>query len=244
MNILILGATSSIARATAEEFAKQGAHLYLASRDTSELARVTSDIQIRTNNPNIQYGYFDAEDLSSHPNFWQALLQKMGDIDCIVVNFGYMGPIYTKLIRTETLKIITNNFAGAASILDCSLNYFITRKKGFIIGISSVAGDRGRHRNYTYCAAKAGFSTYLQGLRNFLYPYGVRVITIKPGFVDTAMNYGVPDMFLVADPKNIGKKIAQSIKQNKDIIYLPWFWRYIMLIVKSIPETLFKRLKI
>jgi len=117
-------------------------------------------------------------------------------------------------------------------------------KRGFIIGISSVAGDRGRQSNYVYGAAKGALSLYLQGLRNRLHPSGVRVITIKPGFVDTAMTYGLPGMFLVASPQAVGESIASSPGKSADVVYLPWFWRYIMLIIKHIPEPIFKRLKL
>lgn len=125
-----------------------------------------------------------------------------------------------------------------------SLRELRVKRRGFIIGISSVAGDRGRQSNYVYGAAKGALSLYLQGLRNRLYPRGIRVITIKPGFVDTAMTYGLSGLFLVASPQNIGERIVRSLDKSADVVYLPWFWRYIMMIIKHIPEPIFKRMKL
>lgn len=233
--ILILGATSAIARETAALFAMQGHHLYLASRDQDELARIATDLIIRYTIP-VFYGLFDAENYSSHQNFWQKVQETLGEIDGVLLAFGYMGH--------DSQKMIASNFTGAVSILNQSLAYFKARKRGFIIGISSVAGDRGRQSNYCYGAAKAAFSTYLQGLRNYLYPFNVRVITIKLGFVDTAMTYGLPHLFLLASPQAVAKKIILAWIKSKDIVYIPWFWHYIMAIICLIPERIFKRLRL
>jgi short-subunit dehydrogenase len=118
------------------------------------------------------------------------------------------------------------------------------QESGFIVGISSVAGDRGRQSNYVYGSAKSGLTAFLQGLRNRLYPSGVHVMTVKPGFVDTAMTFGLPGLFLVANPQDVGEKLAASAEKGKDEVYIPGFWRYIMAIIKSIPERLFKTLKL
>lgn len=242
-NILILGATSSIARSIATIFAARGDQLYLASRDTEELARITNDLKIRYNVP-VHYSKFDAEDSSTHLDFWQNTLKTMQHIDGVIVAFGYLGNADALHNTTMATQIIQNNFAGAVSILNHCANYFEAQKHGFIIGLSSVAGDRGRQSNYIYGAAKAALATYLQGLRNRLYPAGIQVITIKLGFVDTAMTYGLPGLFLVASPEKAAQKIIKTIGSKQDIAYIPGFWRYIMLIIKTIPEGIFKRLKI
>lgn len=242
-NILILGATSSIARELANTFAAQGHHLFLASRDYSELGRITSDIQIRYNT-HVDYAKFDAEDRASHPEFWQHVLEKMGKVDGVVYASGYLEPaqLNTDFIKLE--KIIAINFTGAVSILQLCGNYFAQNKTGFIIGLSSVAGDRARQSNNVYGTAKGALSLYLQGLRNQLAPYHVQVLTVKLGFVDTAMTYGMPGLFLVASPALIAKKIVRALDKKRNIIYLPFFWRYIMLIICNIPEKVFKRLKL
>jgi short-subunit dehydrogenase len=143
----------------------------------------------------------------------------------------------------EARRILETNFTGCVSTLNILANHFELRQAGFICALSSVAGDRGRQSNYLYGAAKAGLSVYLQGLRNRLFPARVKVITVKPGFVDTRMTYGRPGLFLVASPESVAKGIFRAIAKGKDVVYLPWFWRLIMLIVQSIPEVILKRLR-
>jgi decaprenylphospho-beta-D-erythro-pentofuranosid-2-ulose 2-reductase len=234
-HILILGATSSIARATAMAFAAKGDILYLAGRDSVELERISTDINIRFNTKTF-YGEFDIENLDSHPIFFEKVLKTFPELNGIVFAIGYMGESIPK-----TLHI---NFNYVVLLLEKFAEYLKNKKSGFIIGISSCAGDRGRQSNYIYGAAKGGLSLYLQGLRNKLFKDNVRVITIKPGFVDTQMTFGLPGLFLVAKPDKIGNAIANSIYQKSDIIYLPRFWKYIMLIIRHIPEFIFKRMSL
>jgi decaprenylphospho-beta-D-erythro-pentofuranosid-2-ulose 2-reductase len=242
--ILILGATSAIARATAAAFAARGASLYLASRDTEELTRIAADLKTRFG-VQVRHGAFDAENTESHEAFWQGVLNEMPELTGVVLAFGYLGdPQAARNFKAGGARIIASNFTGAASILSLAADHLEAKKRGFIIGISSVAGDRGRQSNYVYGAAKGALSLYLQGLRNRLFSSGVRVITVKPGFVDTAMTYGLPGLFLVASPEAVGKQIAASLDKSADVVYLPWFWRFIMLIIKHIPEPVFKRMKL
>lgn len=241
--VLILGATSAIARATAAAFAARGAALYLASRDEEELRRIAADIQVRYG-VEVHHGLFDAEATDSHEAFLKSVVAVMPKLSGVVLAFGYLGDQQAARDFNVGAKVITSNFTGAASILSHCANYFEPLQHGFIIGISSVAGDRGRQSNYVYGAAKGALSLYLQGLRNRLYASGVRVITIKPGFVDTAMTYGLPGLFLVASPQSIGERIVAALRKSADVVYLPWFWRYIMFIIKHIPEPIFKRMKL
>ena len=241
--VLILGATSAIARATAAAFAMRGDALYLASRDLDELQRIAADLRLRYG-VEVRYGLFDAEATATHAEFFQSVIDAMPNLSGVVLAFGYLGDQQVAREFKAGEKVIAANFTGAASILSHCADYFEPLKRGFIIGISSVAGDRGRQSNYVYGAAKGALSLYLQGLRNRLYPSGVRVITIKPGFVDTAMTYGLPGLFLVASPQMIGERIVRALDKSADVVYLPWFWRYIMLIIQHIPEPIFKRLKL
>jgi len=233
--ILILGATSGIARGIAVALAKKKNNLYLCGRDIIELEKIAADLKIRYE-INIKTKKFDCEDLDSHVNFFNNIMSDIKNnktnINGVIFAIGSMG--------NDAQQVLTTNLTGAVSILELWADYFAEKKQGFIVGISSVAGDRGRQNNYIYAAAKSGFSTYLQGLRARLYKKNIRVITVKPGFIDTAMTFGLPGMFLVADPVRIGEKIVESIESHKDIIYVPWFWKYIMLIIKSIPERIFK----
>ena len=241
--VLILGATSAIARATAAAFAAKGNDLYLAARDNDELERTAADLQIRYG-VKVSYGLFDAEAIETHEPFFQAVVQEMHGISGVVLAFGFLGDQLAARDFKIGAKVIANNFTGAASFLSICANYFEPLKFGFIIGITSVAGDRGRQSNYVYGAAKGALSLFLQGLRNRLSSSGVRVITVKPGFVDTAMTFGMPGLFLVASPEYVGNRIVGALNKSSDVIYLPWFWRYIMLIIKHIPEFIFKRMKL
>ncbi|HEY6095111.1 MAG TPA: SDR family oxidoreductase [Gallionellaceae bacterium] len=240
--ILILGATSAIARGTAAALARRGHALYLASRDMDELQRSAADLQLRYGVP-VRFGRFDAEATDTHPAFLQQVLAEMGELEGMVLAVGYLGDQLAARDFKQGARVIAANFTGAVSILSECASYLEPRKQGFIIGISSVAGDRGRQSNYVYGAAKGGLSVFLQGLRNRLFHSGVRVITVKPGFVDTAMTFGLPGLFLVASPQDVGEKIARSVTKSADVVYLPWFWRYIMLIIQHVPEPIFKRLK-
>lgn len=242
--VLILGATSAIAKATAAAFAAKGHPLYLAGRDDNELERIAADIAIRYG-VTVEYGLFDADSAAEHGKFLDQVIGSVGELEGTVLAFGYLGEQSVAAADgNEQAAIIQRNFTGAASILALIANYLEPRKRGFIIGISSVAGDRGRQSNYTYGAAKGALSLFLQGMRNRLFPAGVKVLTVKPGFVDTAMTFGLPGMFLVASPESTGKQIVSSLEKGKDVVYLPWFWRYIMLIIRSIPERIFKRLSL
>lgn len=241
--VLILGATSAIARATAAAFAARGDNLYLASRDEEELRRIAVDLRLRYG-VEVRHGLFDAEATDTHESFFKAVVTAMPNLSGVVLAFGYLGDQQAARDFNLADRIIASNFTGAASILSHCANYFEPLHYGFIIGISSVAGDRGRQSNYVYGAAKGALSLYLQGLRNRLYPKGVRVITVKPGFVDTAMTYGLPGLFLVASPQYIAECIVRSLDKSADVVYLPRFWRYIMLIIKHIPEPIFKRMKL
>lgn len=240
--VLILGATSAIARAAAAAFAARGCSLYLAARDTDELARTASDLAIRYG-VDVAFGPFDADDLPGHAKILEDAEARMGSIDGVLLAFGLLGDRgkWTREVD-EALRIIQVNFTDAVSILVHCAAHFEQRRSGFIIGLSSVAGDRGRRSNYPYGAAKGALSLYLQGLRGRLHPAGVRVLTVKPGFVDTPMIYGLPGTFLVASPQRVGEAVVRALERGKDVAYVPWFWRPIMAIVKLLPEALAKRL--
>lgn len=249
-NIVILGATSAIAKGSCKALIEQGATLYLASRDVEELERLATDLNIRYSTAipvlrSDRYIYtdrFDAEDFASHAGFFGRALKTLGKIDGLLMAFGYLGNPDLYWDFTEQKHILNQNLFGAISILSYFADYFEEQKNGFIIGISSVAGDRSLKKNYSYDTAKGGLSIYLQGLRNRLFKKNVRVITVKPGFVDTPMTFGKADMFLVADPEKTGRRIVKQLVKSRDVIYVPWFWRYIMLIIRLIPEALSKRL--
>ncbi len=242
--VLILGATSGIASALAKEFAAHKYDLVLGGRDRDELSALASDLSLR-NSVRASVLAFDALDTQTHAASLQSFLAESGNaLAGAVVCIGYLGDqAKAQVDWDEARLILETNFTGCVSALNILANHFELRRTGFICAISSVAGDRGRQSNYLYGAAKAGLSVYLQGLRNRLFPAGVKVITVKPGFVDTRMTYGRPGLFLLASPESVAQGIFRAIAKGKSVVYLPWFWRPIMLIVRSIPEAIFKRLR-
>ncbi len=242
--ILILGATSAIARALAEDLASGGAAVYLAARDLADAESTARDIAIRHRVPALA-GFFDATDLASHEEFLNRAVAELGGLTVAVVAFGNMFD-QREAERDVALaeRMIAANYTGAVSILTHLANFFEEQKSGTIVGISSVAGDRGRQSNYVYGSTKAAVSAFLQGLRNRLFHHGVAVITVKPGFVDTAMTYGLKLPPIVAPPAKAARDIRRAIDRGgPDVLYTPFFWRWIMLIIKLIPEFVFKRLK-
>jgi decaprenylphospho-beta-D-erythro-pentofuranosid-2-ulose 2-reductase len=236
-SILILGATSSIARACSEIFASRHCRLFLASRDVAELERIAVDLRIRYK-IDVDYTYFDITQLDSHTAFFENLIHKMGSMYGVVMAVGLID-------KTQPRKVIEANFSGPISFLDRCVEYLVIQKKGFIIGLSSVAGDRGRKYNYVYGASKAALTTYLQGLRSYLYPSKIQILTIKLGLIDTKMTFGAKyPLCLAASPQKTAVKIIRALDKGRESVYVPGIWRIIMLIIRLIPEKIFKRLNI
>lgn len=238
--LLILGANSDIAVETAHEFAKNGWNLLLASRDISNLNKVASDIEIR-HQVKVKTFSFDAADFESHQAFYSNLKQNP---DGVIIAFGYLGD--QKLAQEdfkEAKKSLDVNYNGAVSISEIVARDFAERSSGFIAGISSVAGERGRESNYMYGSAKAGFTAYLSGLRQRLSKNNVHVLTVKPGFVDTKMvsDRDLPSI-ITASPSKVGKAIYNGVIKQKNEIYVYPVWRFVMMGIKMIPESIFKRL--
>ena len=240
--VLVIGAKSDIAKACAREYAKNGYDLYLGARNCSELDDFVSDIDVRFGRKAVPVE-IDVLDYDSHQAFYEGLEEKP---EGVITAVGYLGS--QELSETdfsETQKIIDTNYTGLVSILNIIAADFEKRKSGFIVGISSVAGDRGRMKNYTYGSAKAAFSAYLSGLRNRLFESGVSVLTVKPGFVYTQMTEGMDlPPALTAQPETVARDIFKGQQIGRNIIYTKWMWEEIMLIIIHIPEMIFKRLNL
>lgn len=241
-SLLLLGGTSDIGIAIAREFANRKFEIFLAGRDEEYLGRIEKDISIRGNVP-VHSCLFDAMKFDSHKNFYDSL-NRRPDV-CICV-FGYLGD--QRLAENswqEAEKIIDVNYKGAVSILTVVAEDFSKAGVGTIIGISSVAGDRGRQSNYLYGSAKAGFTAFLSGLRNRLYHNGVHVITVKPGFVETKMTEALTlPPKLTARPEQVAAAVYNAYRKKRNVIYVRPMWRYIMFVIRNVPEFLFKKLKL
>ena len=242
---LVLGASSAIARAFARAAAEDGADVVLAGRDREDLEQTAADIAIRSRH-RVSVFEFDALDFKSHAALLRRAKEEAGTgILNVFLAFGTMAD-QAEIDRDAALafRIIESNYVGAVSVLQAAAPILEAQKRGAVMALSSVAGDRGRFKNYVYGSAKAGLTTYLQGLRARLFRAGVTVTTVKPGFVDTAMTFGLPGLFLVASPDAVARSCLAAAKRGREEIYVPFFWWGIMTIIRNIPERIFKRLSI
>ena len=240
--VLIIGAKSDIAKATAREYAKHGYDLYLAARNVNELEEFANDVIVRTQRT-VKLVELDILDYKSHQAFYEQLEEKpLGVISAI----GYLGEQEkAQSDFEEAQRIMDTNYTGVVSLFNIIADDFEHRRSGFMVGISSVAGDRGRKSNYIYGSAKAALTAYLSGLRNRLYDAQVHVMTVKPGFVATKMTEGMdlPEK-LTAQPEEVAEDIYKAQQKGKNVLYTKWIWRWVMLIIKMIPEWKFKGMSI
>lgn len=240
--VLIIGAKSDIAKELARTYAKNGYNLYLAAREASTLEDLKQDIEIRSG-VEVKIIEFDITAFDTHYEFYTSLhVRPLG----VIVVSGYM--CEQKVAQNDwskTLQTVNVNYTGALSILNIVANDFEKQRCGFIVGVSSVAGDRGRKANYIYGSAKAGFSAYLSGLRNRLHESGVSVLTVKPGFVNTKMTESLDlPKNLTAQPQDVAEDIFNAQQRGRNILYTKSIWMFIMLIIKHIPEFIFKKMSI
>lgn len=245
---LVLGASSSIARAFALEAAAQGCNVILAGRDRDDLGRGAADIRIR-HNVAVTAVDFDAEAVDTHDAFVREATGLSAGFGSGPLNvflaFGLM-PDQSAIDADpgKAQRTIMATYAGAVSVLHRLAPVLEAQGAGHVVALGSVAGDRGRIKNYVYGSAKAGLQAYLQGLRNRLFRSGVTVTTVKPGFIDTTMTWGMPGLFLVASPQSCARACLRYAAKGAEVRYFPAFWWIIMTIIRSIPEPIFKRLSI
>lgn len=238
--VLITGASSDIAKAIAREYAKIGYDLILTGRHDEPLQSLKSDLECRFQ-VKVNTVALDINKLTEHEHHIENLPDSL--IGCVVA-VGYLGD--QSLAERETgerLNIMQTNFVSIANYLSLIANRLETKKEGFIVCIGSVAGDRGRKKNYVYGASKAGLEAFLSGLRNRLFVSNVQVLTVKPGFVRTKMTNGMalPEK-LTRDPDFVGAEIVKAQQKGKNVLYVAKVWYFIMLVIKAIPESIFKRL--
>jgi len=242
--ILILGATSAIAEQTARIFAQRGDRMMLVARNRDRLEAMREDMQVR-GAATCEVSVTDLTDYATHAGLIKTAYEKLEGLDIVLIAYGTLGSQKAgeKDFSVAMMELQTN-FTTVVSLLTLLANLFERQGRGSIAVISSVAGDRGRQSNYVYGAAKGALTIYLQGLRNRLAKSNVHVLTIKPGFVDTPMTRDFKKGLLWVGPDVIARGIVKAIDKRKDVAYLPFFWRYIMFIIKIIPERIFKRLSL
>lgn len=244
MKILILGATSAIAEAVARKIASQHGELFLVARNGQTLEMISQDLIVR-GATRVGQAVGDLTFQEKYTEWFEAADHFMKGIDVVLIAHGTLGE-QRELEKDPDLAfdVFNVNFISAALLSQAAANYFEKGRRGVIAVLGSVAGDRGRQSNYFYGSAKAGLDQFLEGLRNRMFLSGVSVVTIKPGFVSTPMTAHLRKNFLFANPEVIASGILKAIVKKRDIVYLPWFWKYIMCVIKMIPEFIFKRLKL
>jgi decaprenylphospho-beta-D-erythro-pentofuranosid-2-ulose 2-reductase len=242
--VLIIGATSAIAEATARLLAQSGAALYLVARNEGRLAAVAADLSVR-GSPRVGCEALDANDFAAHEAMIERADVFLAGIDTVLIAHGTLSDQKSCEKSVElTLHELNTNALSVIALLTRIANRLEARKRGTIAVISSVAGDRGRGSNYVYGSAKALVTAFLSGLRQRLGKFGVNVVTIKPGFVDSPMTATFTKGPLWAQPERIAAGIMRAIDRRSGTVYLPGFWRPIMLVIRAIPESLFLRLSL
>ncbi len=240
---IILGATSTMARALARVLAAQGDALLLAGRDMDDLDRLAADCRLR-GAAEAQTVAFDAR----RPETFQTILDRAAAAKGTLNAAVFVGsmPDQSEIDADPALidGTVTDSFTGPARFLQMLAPMLETRGAGCIVGVGSVAGDRGRLGNYVYGAAKAGFATYLAGLRNRLGRKGVHVLTVKPGPVDTAMTWGLGRLPLMTTPDRVAADILKGVSKRRNVIYTAAIWRPVMAVIRAIPEPIFKKMSI
>jgi short-subunit dehydrogenase len=242
-NVLIVGATSTIARHAAGELAARGARLHLAARDEAGAGRIGRDLEVRRGTE-VSVSRFEATEYEAYEELLDDAADSMGGLDGLLLAVGMLGD----QARAETdpghlRDIIEINYGAPASLIGTAARRFEEQGHGWIAALSSVAGDRGRPSNYAYGSAKAGLTAFLEGLRARLHGSGVHVLTVKSGPTDTKMTFGMDDPPpLMAEPERVAKRIVWAIEKEKDVCYAPPIWRYIMAAIRLVPSPVFKKL--
>lgn len=243
--IAVFGATSAIAQAVARIYAARGARLFLVGRDAAKLAAVRDDLVAR-GAKQADIATADLAAMDAHSALVDDAATALGGIDAALIAHGVLpDQARCQASFADARRSLDLNFTSAASLAHELANRFEKRRMGTIAVIGSVAGDRGRQSNYVYGAAKGALAIYLQGLRHRLHASGVKVLTIKPGFVDTPMTAAFPKGPLWAGPEQVARDIVRAMDRGTSgEIYVPFFWRAIMAIIKAVPERLFVRTKL
>jgi len=243
-NYLIFGATSAIATELARLLAKRGDKFILVGRNAYKLSAVAADISTRGGNI---AGALTADlaDISTHCALFAEARQRLGNIDCVVIAHGTLPD--AERADSDADYALEQFAVNATSAISLGIRASTEMQRvgaGMIVVIGSVAGERGRQSNYLYGGAKGAVDIFFQGICNRLYSNNIHVLTVKPGFVDTPMTAHLPKNFLFASPSKVASNILHAMDKRRDVLFAPWFWRWIMLVVRLIPEGIFKKLKL
>jgi len=243
-NVLIIGATSAIATAFARQCATRKGRIFVVARNATRLQMLVDDLQVR-GAAAISSRVLDVRNLDQHAEVLLAAVEFLKVLDVVLIAHGSLpdqGVCETESSMLQQALQVNGN--ATINLLALAANQLQLQHCGSLLVISSVAGDRGRASNYVYGAAKAAVTAFASGLRNRLYRDNVQVITVKPGFVDTPMTASFKKGLLWAQPEAIAQGMQRAIEKQRDVVYLPAFWRPIMWLIRMLPEGIFKRLQL
>ena len=237
--VLVLGATSAIAQQLARAYAERGAALFLVARNEQRLSAVADDLRVR--GAQVQTAVADLDDPAAH----EELLAGAAPLEIVFLAYGVLGDARETERSAEAAEaVLRSNLLRPISLLTRAATLLEAQRGGCIVALASVAGDRGRASNAVYGASKAGLAAFLSGLRNRLARSGVRVITVKPGLVDTPMTGHLSKNRLYSSPERVARDLIRAVDGRSDVVYTPWWWRWVMLVLRLIPEPVFKRLSL
>jgi len=242
--ILVLGATSGIAEACCRLWADRGDSLFLVARNADKLAAVAADMRTRGASY-VDTAVADLDNTTTHPEMLAHAINSLAGLDIAYLAMGMLGD-QSKAEQgfAEAAQMLHTNFVAPASLLTWLANYCAQRHSGTLAVLSSVAGERGRRSNYIYGSSKAGLTAFVDGLRNRIDREGVRVMTIKPGPVQTSMTQDMKGKEKFADVDTVAVTLVKAIDKGTDVVYVPGIWRVIMAVIRAIPERIFKKMNL
>lgn len=243
--VIVLGATSSIGQAFARAAAGRGKDVVLCARDEAEADRSARDLRLRFGVDAAALGFEAAKD-AADPLFFERLKERCGGaFEGVFLAYGAMEDEPAARSDADAVaRTFDTNLVSPAQLLERVARSLEAAGRGWICAVTSVAGDRGRASNYVYGASKAGLQTLLSGLRARLARSGVRVVDVRPGFVDTPLTWGRPGVFLAAPPSRVARDAMRAIDRDRAVVYTPFFWRAIMTVIRWLPDPIFKRLSL
>lgn len=240
---IIIGASSGIGAALARRLAATGCRVALVARRADELEALCRELNGKAGQEIAVAAAHDVRNRDEVPALFQQLTGQLGGLDVIFYAAGIMPKMAEDEYDMEKdAAIVEVNTLGAMAWLNAAAARFERTKRGTIVGISSIAGDRGRRGNPAYCTSKAALNTYMESLRNRLRRYGVGVVTIKPGFIDTEMTRGMPGLFWLISADRAAELIIKAARAMRNTAYIPGRWRFVGLVMRAIPSFLFRRL--
>jgi short-subunit dehydrogenase len=246
-NIVVVGATSAIACACARRWIERGDQLLLVARDETRLSEVAADLRVRGDRAGGVHSFtMDVTETSRLPDLLEFVRSRVSPVEVVLVAHGTLpDQAQCESSIEATVAAIEINGVSTIAILTAFAQVLEQQQRGTLAVIGSPAGDRGRASNYTYGAAKALVQTFAAGMRHRLWRSGVTVVTIKPGFTDTPMTAGIDKKGpLWSTPARVARDIVAGIDAGRAIVYTPWYWRWIMLLIKHVPEALFVRTRL